>query len=595
MSKRKPVYVLGTGLSHDGSACLLRDGKICVAIEKERLTRVKHDGFCDAQAIQYCLDSAGITFDDVALVVQNANFCNLERGNKTFHGEPRNLPDGVRVETISHHLAHAYSVVGTSPFDEMGVLVVDGCGSSFDDCTDLAGAELAVTAADPDAAHLLFEKDSYYAFRDGKLTPIYKDFSPWGYFLKGYLMCPPTTKHSIGGLYSAVSQYVFQGMEDPGKLMGLAPYGNPGVHAFEGFELREGRCFVNYEWMPPFDRPRTRYEDLRESFQYYADLAYWMQREIERALLYVVAARHQRWPSDRLGYAGGVALNAVANAQILRRSPFRELYVQPAAADNGLAVGCAFYGWLEVLGRERGRHSGSTWFGRTYPTDRVETALGAQQERLLFQREGDPVDKVAALLAAGKVVAWFEEGCELGPRALGHRSIIADPRRHEVGAFINAEIKFREDFRPFAPAVPREHCDRYFDCTYDSPYMILVAPVRPEWRERIPAVVHRDGSARIQTVTRELTPRFHDLLLAFERHSGISVLLNTSFNRRGMPIVETPEEAIAFYLECALDVLLIGDFLVTKLPVAAPAEAPADEASDFARGLGALYPKDLGI
>lgn len=593
MSRKGPTYVLGTGLSHDGSACLLADGEIRVAIEKERLTRVKHDGFGDSQAIQYCLDAAGITFDDVELVVQNANFCNFDRGNRSFFGQPRIIPDTVPVVTISHHLAHAYSVVGTSPFDDMGVLVIDGCGSSFDDCTDLQGTELAVAPPEPDADHLLFEKDSYYAWRDGVLRPLYKDFSPWGYFLKGYAMCPPTTKHSIGGLYSGVSQYVFQGMEDPGKLMGLAPYGRPGSHDFAGFELRDGRCFVNYDWMAAFDRPRVRYEDLRESFQYYADLAYWMQREIERALLYVVAARHQRWPSDRLGYAGGVALNAVANAQILRRSPFRELYVQPAAADNGLAIGCAFYGWLAVLGEERRRHSGASWFGRRYAPDRVQAALDAHPGRLAVRRESDVVEATARLLADGKVVGWFEGGSEMGPRALGHRSILADPRRPEVGAFINAEVKFREDFRPFAPAVAVEHKDRYFDCSYDSPYMVLVAPVRPEWRERIPAVVHRDGSARIQTVSRELLPRFHDLLLAFERHSGIAVLLNTSFNRRGMPIVETPEEAIAFFLECALDALVIDDLVVTKVPAPAVAEVRPDEALEFASGLGQVYPNDF--
>jgi carbamoyltransferase len=560
----KPIYVLGTGLSHDGSSCLLRDGEVRVAIEKERITRVKHDGFGDTETIQYCLDAEGIGFDQVDLVVQNANFSNLERGNKLFQGQPRIIPDTTRVVTISHHLAHAYSVVGTCPFDEMAILVIDGCGSSYDDCGDLAGAQVPVAAPDPDVDHLWFEKDSYYGYRDGKLTTVYKDFSPWGYCLKAYPMCPPTTKHSIGGLYSAVSQYVFQGMDDPGKLMGLAPYGRPGVFPCAGFELRDGRCFVRYDWMEQFDRPRLQYAELEERFQYYADIARWMQGEIERAVLYVIAARRELAPCANLGYAGGVALNAVANARVLAESGFSGLYIQPAAADNGLALGCAYYGWLEVLGGERRRHSGSTHFGRPYAGDEVVAALRPHAGRLELARDPGFPARAAALLAQGKIVAWFEGGSEFGPRALGHRSILADPRRPGIGDFINQKIKVREDFRPFAPAVVREECGRFFAGGHDSPYMILVAQTRPEWRRELAAVVHRDDSARIQTVTAEMTPRFYELLREFEKLSGIPVLLNTSLNRRGMPIVETPAQAVEFFLGCALDALVIDGWVVTK-------------------------------
>jgi len=562
--RSKPTYVLGTGLSHDGSTCLLRDGEICVAIEKERITRVKHDGFGDTETILYCLEAEGITFDDVDLVVQNANFSNLDRGNKFFQGVPRIIPDSARVVTISHHLAHAYSVIGTCPFDEMAILVVDGCGSSFDDCLDLAGAQLAVPPPDADANHLLFEKDSYYQYRDGKLATIYKDFSPWGYFLKAYSMCPPTSKHSIGGLYSAVSQYVFQGMDDPGKLMGLAPYGNPGVYPFEAFELRDGRCFVRYDWMADFKRPRMRYEDLKENFQYYADVARWMQSEIERALLYLVESRFRLAPAENLGYAGGVALNAVANARILRESSFSNLYMQPAAADNGVALGCAYYGWLEVLKGERRRHSGATTFGRVYSDAEALRALQAHAQQCDYAKAADAPAVAAQHLAQGRVVGWFEGGCEFGPRALGHRSILADPRNPAIRDFINQKVKFREDFRPFAPAVVREECSRFFSGFDESPYMILVGQTRPEWRHEIPAVVHQDGSARVQTVTPELTPGFYRVLREFEKHSGIPVLLNTSFNRRGMPIVETPEQAVELFLESALDVLVLGGYVAVK-------------------------------
>ncbi|MDA8018168.1 MAG: transferase [Thermoanaerobaculia bacterium] len=590
MATRKSAgtYVLGTGLSHDGSACLLKDGVLEVAIEKERITRVKHDGFNDDVAIRYCLDAAGIGFDDVDLVVQNANFSNLDRGDQFFQGERRAIPKDVRVETISHHLAHAYSVIGTSPHDDMAILIIDGCGSSFDDCIDLEGASLGAEPPSDEFAHLMFEKDSYYIYENGELRSVFKDFSPFGLFLKSYLMCPPTTKHSIGGLYSAVSQYVFQGMEDPGKLMGLAPYGKPGVYDHPAFDLQDGRVFVRYDWMSRFDRPRLEFEDLDTDFQYYADIAYWMQREIERALLYVVESRHDMVAHSNLGYAGGVALNAVANARILAESPFEDLYIQPAAADNGLALGCAYYGWLEVLGGERKHHSGSTYFGRDYGDSEIRRTLDAE-EKVQFDWSVDYVERTAELLAQGKTVAWFDGRSEFGPRALGRRSILADPRRAEMVGHINRNIKRREDFRPFAPSVAVEDAGRFFDCDHASPYMILVAPTREEWRSRIPAVVHCDGSARLQTVSREMTPRYHDLLKAFERHSGIPILLNTSLNRRGMPIVETPQEALDFFLESELDALVINGFLATKRGSTTTEEIPADRTPDWRQKLDLIY------
>ena len=348
----KPIYVLGTGLSHDGSACLLKDGRICVAIEKERITRVKHDGFNDSAAIVYCLDAAGIQLSDLDLVVQNANFSMLKSGSDWFHG-PRILGNGVPVVTISHHLAHAYSAIGTSPFEESAVLVIDGCGNALDDCIDLSDS--IVTENPPDELRpLYFEKDSYYTFANNRMLSRYKDFSVWGMGVKDQPMFPNTTRHSIGGLYLGASVYVFSGMEDPGKLMGLAPYGRPGIYDFPIFDLVDGRAFVRYDWMKQFRRPCRSYEQFKANFQYYADIAYWVQREVERAILYVIEHRYRLAPHKNLCYSGGVALNAVANRRILTEGPFENVYIQPAAADNGLAVGCAYYGWLESTqaGRE---------------------------------------------------------------------------------------------------------------------------------------------------------------------------------------------------------------------------------------------------
>lgn len=709
---RRPTYVLGTGLSHDGSACLLKDGRVAVAIEKERVTRVKHDGGNDTAAIRYCLETEGIAIEDLTLIVQNGIFGDFSRGDSFFRG-PRLLRDdlSVPVVTISHHQAHAYSAIGMCPFPEAAVLVIDGCGNALDECTDLQGLDLP-SAVDDDARHLYFEKDSYYLWREGRLQPIFKDFSPWGSLFKAdcpmraSVLTEPVTKHSIGGVYAAASHYCFRGTADLGKLMGLAPYGRGGVFQERIFELRDGRLFVDPDWGRGFDRPARTAEDFKGDFQYYADIAYWVQREVERALLYLVQARYEMCPASDLAYAGGVALNAVANARILQQSKFRRTYMVPAAGDNGVALGCAFYGWLATLGRERVLHSGSTCFGRSYgsrevattlhsltetpappqtvgaagPAEQIEDLLWRLQnglqpgltsgwstklrwevpgvatfatevrdgrlqvsrdaagpvtamvrgdaatiagvlkgrfhparlvergrlqctnlDALLFfhagidwksivaekaapflggfswEKDSDPVGRAAQLLADGKVIAWFQGGSEFGPRALGRRSILADPRKPGVVDLINVRVKRREEFRPFAPSVLREDASTYFECEVESPYMILVAQVRERWQEILKSVTHRDGSARIQTVTPDWNPRYYDLLAACKRLTGLPVLLNTSFNRKGMPIVETPEEAIHFFREAdGLDALVIEDFVLER-SAAADLWSPNDE------------------
>ena len=559
----KPIYVLGTGLSHDGSACLLKDGRVCVAIEKERVTRKKHDGGNDSVAIQYLLDAENIRISDVALVVQNTYSGMLESCARWFDGE-RRLGD-VPLVTVSHHLAHAYSAFGMSPFEEAAILVIDGCGNSFDDCIDLDGVEIP-EAPEGEMAPLWNEKDSYYRTDGTRLMPLFKDFSPWGIGSKGYPMHPPTTRHSIGGLYAAASKYVFRGLEDPGKLMGLAPYGRPGLFDFEAFDLRDGRVFVRYDWMKSFQTPAHSHEDFKARFQYYADLAFCIQREVERALLYVLKARHASYPHANLCYCGGVALNAVANQRLLKEGPFEKIYIQPAAGDNGIALGCAYYGWLEVLKKSKVKHNGSLYFGKRYASAEIEPVLKKYAELVPFSQSEDPVAETVSHLVEGKVVGWFQAGSEFGPRALGNRSILADPRIAHIRDHINAKVKFREDFRPFAPSVLAEDCATYFDCTYDSPYMLLTAPVRPEWQAVLPAVMHRDHSARIQTVTKDSNPRYYALLAAFKEKTGIGVLLNTSLNRRGTPIVETPEDAIMLFLYSAIDVLVLENYVICKPP-----------------------------
>jgi predicted NodU family carbamoyl transferase len=692
MKKNKnDVYVLGTGLSHDGSACLLKNGKIRIAIEKERITRNKHDGGNDLLAINYCLAEVGITIHDVDLVVQNANFGMFKNGN-SFHSGPRLFDASVDlpVVSISHHLAHAYYALGTSPFEETGVLVIDGCGSSYDDCTDLCDSTVVPEVMDQEIRHLYSEKDSFYLYSDHEFKCVYKDISPMGHYLKGYTMHTNTTLHSIGGFYHGATTYCFGNDLEVGKLMGLAPYGRPGIFNHPIFELRDGRVFVNYgDWLYDFRSPVRDKNDLWKNFQYYADIAYWVQKETERAVEYVMRERRKLVNTDNLAYSGGVALNAVANGKLLKKPIFKNTYFTPAAGDNGIAIGCAYYGWLEILKRERVFHDGNSCFGKVYPAEKIaadidafllpdetnhrmfidlffknlpfylnkeaekrdsyhiefsiegtgiyfvaisngvitvsdirhskpdcvlyadagtfiqalndntviglsvgnrssvlhgdiEYFIGAVQIGELsrfvtnlvkkhpeikfakFEKDKDFIRTTARFLAEGKVVAWFQDGCEFGPRALGNRSILADPRKPGIQKFINNKIKFREDFRPFAPVIMREHVSEYFHFCGDSPYMIVVAPIVEEWKDKVAGVVHVDNSCRIQTVTVQSNPKLYELLREFKSFTDLPMLLNTSFNKRGMPIIETPSQALAYFFECGLDCLVMNDYVIQK-------------------------------
>lgn len=561
--KNKPHYILGTGLSHDGSACILKDGKIAVAIEKERLTRIKHDGGNDAVAVQYCLDALGIQLADIDLIVQAANF-EKEISPEKFHGQRLYHPD-VPVITISHHLAHAYSSIATSPFRESNVLVIDGAGSpaiQCDDWPDESTREYWISKQG-----LYCEKDSFYRFENNRLVCLQKDFSEIRLHEQKGAVRMPTNYHSIGGLYAAASNYCFGNLDDAGKLMGLAPYGKDTFRSDPLFLLENGTVEVLHHNMEVLQMPAEDYTMFKDNFQHYADVARWVQKEAERALVYITRQRTEKYPHPNLCYAGGVALNAVCNAQLLKQKVVANLYMQPAAGDNGLSIGCAFYGWNHELGNEMPDAGYRTvFFGKSYETDTIEAALQHHKSRESFtwNKTAGFTDIAAAALAEGQIIAWFQSGAEFGPRALGHRSILADPRRKDVQLHINKNIKFREDFRPFAPAVMREDVSTYFKNGWESPYMILIDDIKEEWRALLPGIVHVDGTCRVQTVEKEWNASFYNLLQNFKDKTGIGVLVNTSFNKKGMPIVETPAEALDFFLSCALDLLIVDDYIVSK-------------------------------
>lgn len=562
-----PVYVLGTGLSHNGSAVLLKNGRVCVGIEKERLSRIKHDGGNDNLAVQYCLEAEGIELKDISLVVQCANFeipdRNQYKGKRLFAEVPN-----LKIIDISHHLAHAYSAVGTCPFSECAVMVIDGCGSPLDQFLKLHPEQKQYISPEIlEQDQMMCEKDSFYHFDGQKLIPLMKDFSKMAERSER-LFSLPTTQHSIGGFYASVSHYVFGDMDDVGKLMGLAPFGNSGTYDFEAFKFEPDNLFVNEGWKNEFKNPSKGYEYFKSNFDYYANVAKWAQEQVEKAVLKCIHNRLEKFPHKNLCYTGGVALNAVANAKLQDSKIVENIYFEPAAADNGLALGCAFYGWLEYLKMPKVPHDGSTCFGKTYSDYEIEKAINNLENKkynpVKFSDENELVKFCAEKLNQGKTIAWFQSGAEFGPRSLGRRSILAHPGIEGIKDHINLDIKFREDFRPFAPAVLKEKADKYFVQGRNSPYMILVDKTKPEYLEKLKNVTHRDGSARVQTVEESWNPKFVKLLTAFYAQSRIAVVLNTSLNKKGMPIVETPQEALDLFEMTALDILVLENYVLEK-------------------------------
>lgn len=562
-----PIYILGTGLSHNGSAVLLKNGYVCVGIEKERITRKKHDGGNDTLAIQYCLDVEGITLSDVALVVQCANF---DIPNRNKFGGKRIFATAKepKIIDISHHLAHAYSAVGTSPFSECAVMVIDGCGSPLHQFLSMhPEQEKYIDSIFLNENQMLCEKDSFYHFDGQKLIPLFKDFSKMSNTIASGLQLP-TTKHSIGGFYAAVSHYVFNDMDDVGKLMGLAPFGNAKNFDFEAFEFQSEALLVKDSWKKHFTNPSKGYDYFKKHFSYYANVAKWAQEQVEKAVITCIINRLERFPHKNLCYTGGVALNAVANAKLEDAQIAENIYFEPAAGDNGLALGCAYYGWLEYLKMPKVAHDGSTCFGRKYNEEQINEALQKESNKNFCQKKLETEESLilfcAKKLNEGKTIGWFQSGSEFGPRSLGRRSILAHPGIEGMKTHINRNIKFREDFRPFAPAVLKEKVSTYFESGRNSPYMILVDKTRTKYLKQLCNVTHCDGSARVQTVEETWNPLFVKLLEEFEKQSGIAVLLNTSLNKKGMPIVETPEEALYLFGISALDILVIENTVLVK-------------------------------
>ena len=570
------TYVLGiNAYDHDVSACLLRDGEIAFAIGKERITREKHDTGFYQEVIDYCLQAEGITLQDVDLIVRNCYVMPVEEieerlthqdephfldGNERTQAmkHPLYLSTSAKVVTISHHVAHAYSAFAVSPFNEGAVMIVDGVGSYSSDAQD---ANAAVDGVHP----LARESESYYTFQGSELKQVKK---VWMGPSRGFLSDEFYTMPGLGAMYSRASTYVFGDWNKCGELMGLAPYGRP--EKVKPMLTLDGDVLHVPEWPAEFTQPwqegsRTSWEKS-PSMSHWEDLAWRVQEDTERVLLHRTRWLRETTGAKNLCLAGGVALNCVANGKIAREGGFENVWIQPAAGDDGIAIGCAYYGYLEVLKKPRSFVMNHAFLGVHYKDEDVHKTMTKGLARIGTKRtiSRNIAADTAQVLAAGKVIGWFQGRSEFGPRALGNRSIIADPRTPEMKDILNSRVKHRQPFRPFAPIVLYERAQEIFEGDEDSPYMLIAKRVRPEWRNKIPAIVHVDGTARVQTVRQETNDILYRLLKEFDAITGVPVLINTSFNIKGQPIVETPAEAMQCFLTTGIDTLILHDMMIEK-------------------------------
>jgi carbamoyltransferase len=572
----KHTYVLGiNAYDHDVSACLLRDGEIAVAINKERITRKKHDTGFYQKVVDYCLAAEGISLDDVDLVVRNCYVLPVEdlelrlvsqyvpevmddEERKQAKTNPLYLSKSNKVVTVSHHLAHAYSAFAACPFDKGVVMVVDGVGNYSSDVTEPGQLTKNVNP-------LARESESYYSFDGSRIETLKK---VWLKPVRGFLSDEFYFMPGLGALYSRVSIYIFAHWNKCGEVMGLAPYGRPDAIK-PLLEIKSDEVDVP-EWGVEFDKPfwpeHERDWETSPSMQHWKDVAWRVQDDAETLLLKRATWLRETTGAKNLCMAGGVALNCVANGRIVREAGFDNVWIQPAAGDDGIAIGCAYYGYLALLKKPRSSVMTHAFLGALYSDEDARTAASKWLVRL--QTMHTPSNNIcrdtARLLAEGHVFAWFQGRSEFGPRALGNRSILADPRKAEMKDKLNKRVKHRQAFRPFAPVVLAERANEIFEGDEESPFMLLVKRVRPEWRDKIPAIVHVDGTARVQTVRQDQNERLYRLLKEFDALTGVPVLLNTSLNVKGEPIVETPADALACFLGTGIDYLALHDMLIAK-------------------------------
>ncbi|HTT32415.1 MAG TPA: carbamoyltransferase [Methylomirabilota bacterium] len=558
------MLTLGINYSqmHDSSACIVRDGELLFAVAEERISRMKHDARFPRNAIAACLEFAKVRaeqLDEVCFGWQTAGpvfrhdlkcyaagkmpLTYLTGLNSTLHflsmwhqqsGAKKFAqqfgPMRAKKRFVDHHLAHAISAYGCSGFDEAAVVVMDGRGA--------------------------WEATSIWHGRGGRLE---------------HLLTIPFPD-SIGFFYSGFTEFLgFQPNSDEWKVMGLAPYGRPGVDLSAFIDVKampyhvaarqiagNGTTFLA-KANALLGAPRVPESEIEERHK---DIAYAVQDACEAAMMNVVKLAIEKTRCRNVCLAGGVALNSKANGKILASGTVEKFFVQPAASDDGVALGAALAPYLDSNGKLPDKPMRHGYWGPCFSDEAIESAL--RTYKLRYKRLSDPAAAAAELLSQGKILGWFQGRMEFGPRALGSRSILADPRDPEMNAKVNNAVKFREWWRPFAPSLKKETAGEFLESATDSPFMILTAQVRPEKRSMIPSVTHVDGSARPQTVEKEISPLYWRLIDEFGKRTGVPVVMNTSFNLRGEAIVHTPTDAIRTFYSSGMDGLVIGSFQVEK-------------------------------
>jgi carbamoyltransferase len=537
----------------------MKGGEIVVSVQEERLLRRKRWKIAGAQhslALDYCLDYAGIKPSDLSLVVLSAPM----RGDFPLHDlrlNPRLQVELNKIETlvIPHHYAHAVSAFATSGFDESAVLVIDGFGS---DANELFPEETATIKGPTEG----WEMISLYEASGVSLKSLEKHITEGFDWYHTYYGPGMPRFRSLGSIFSSAAEQIFGGPLDAGKVMGLAPYGSPTIAPEEFFEIIDGQ-FKFHDKVPARFAQEERWPLRAKEYQ---DLARSAQEALEKAILYLVEHLHDLCPSDNLSYAGGVALNSVANERIVQESRFKNVYIIPAAEDSGPAIGAAYYGAWRLTQKNERRKLIADAAGREYTADEIREAVEATPAVEIVETD-DVLATTVELMCQGKNIGWFQGRSELGPRARGQRSIICDPRRPDAKEILNREVKHREAFRPFAPVIPLEDAPDWFEwggASCESPHMLRIAKFRPEKVGLVPAVEHVDNTGRVQTVTREANGVFYDLVTKFKERTGVPIILNTSFNVMGMPIVESPEDALFCLLSTGLDYCVLGDTIVGK-------------------------------
>lgn len=550
---------------HDSAACLIQDGKIIAAASEERFTRKKHDASFPKKAIQYCLKEGGIDYKDLTHVgFYEKPFIKFERILSTSLATfPKSFPSYIKaipvwlkeklwipqiirkelqfkksLYFIEHHRSHAASSFFTSPFKEAALLTIDGVGEW---------------------------STATYGKGNNNTIELFKEIR---------------FPHSLGLLYSAFTYYLgFKVNSAEYKVMGLAPYGVPRyldlikrelieVNEDGGIKLNMkyfaydyGLKMISPSFCQLFGHPVRKPETPLE--QFHKDLAASIQKITEEVVLKMVHHVYQETKSENLCLAGGVALNCVANGKILKNGPFKNIYIQPAAGDAGGAVGIAYFIYHSVLKAPRDNGWEHSYWGPSFSKDNIRKMLDENKIKYQVFERKELLQKVAKLIDEQQVLGWFQGRMEFGPRALGNRSILADARNPKNKDIVNLKIKFRESFRPFAPSILEDKVSEYFDLQLPSPFMLLVAQVKEDKRI-IPSVTHVDGSARIQTVSRSQNELFYDLIHEFYQLTGCPIIINTSFNVRGEPIVCTPEDAYRCFMRTNMDYLVMDTFLLDK-------------------------------